>query len=137
MKLKRFKLLGLALLLPFLAGCDFIDNIVGNIVLDMAFKTDFVMNKLDVQTQKRVTLSEMPLSADKRLDVTYGLELLAFPRDVKIEEFKDYPINFTYNFSDNARDLFFEAVEAPEDDEQPEDSEGISATVTAFYPLGT
>ncbi len=95
------------------------------------------MNKLDVQTQKRVTLSEMPLSADKRLDVTYGLELLAFPRDVKIEEFKDYPINFTYNFSDNARDLFFEAVEAPEDDEQPEDTEGISATVTAFYPLCT
>lgn len=131
MKLKRLKLLGLALILPFLAGCDFIDNIIGKIVLDMAFETDFIMNKLDVQSQSRVELSEMPLSAEKRLSLTYGIELLAFPRDIEIEEFKDYPINFTYNFSDNARDLFFEAVEAPEATEE------MSASVTAFYPLGT
>lgn len=131
MKLKKLKALSLALLLPLLAGCDFIDNIVGKIVLDFAFKTDFIVNKIDVKNQSKATISDLPTSEAKRLSLTYGLDLLAFPKDVKIEEFKDYPISFTYKFSDNTRDLFFEAVETPEAMEE------ASASLTAFYPLGT
>lgn len=130
-KLNVLKKLSLVVLLPFLAGCALIDNIVANIALNMIFGTEFVVNKINIQSQEMTPLAERPTSASKRLNVTYGLDVLAFPKGVAIEQFQDFPVSFTYEFSEPAvRDLFFETT-------LEQSGEGLSASLTAFYPLGS
>ncbi len=130
-KLNVLKKLSLVVLVPFLAGCALVDNIIANIALNMMFGTEFIVNKINIQNPEMAPLDELPTSASKRLSVTYGLDVLAFPKAVEIEQFQNFPVSFSYEFSEpDVRDLFFETT-------LEEGGDGLNASLTAFYPLGS
>lgn len=134
MKLQKFKGLFLALLLPTLTGCAFIDNIIADIALNVVFKSDYVINRVttDGGESEVKKYDPKPVTAAHRGEVTYGVEGLIFPKSIETTQYGfKVVIDFTLEFSEGAEELFYRQEYRPEEEGQEVD---FSAEI--LYPTG-
>lgn len=134
MKLQKFKGLFLALLLPTLTGCAFIDNIIADIALNVVFKSDYVISRVstDGGESEVKKYDPKPVTAAHRGEVTYGVEGLIFPKSIETTQYGfKVVIDFTLEFSEGAEELFYRQEYRPEEEGQEVD---FSAEI--LYPTG-
>jgi len=134
MKLQKFKGLFLAILLPTLTGCAFIDNIIADIALNVVFKSDYVISRVstDGGESEVKKYDPKPVTAAHRGEVTYGVEGLIFPKSIETTQYGfKVVIDFTLEFSEGAEELFYRQEYRPEEEGQEVD---FSAEI--LYPTG-
>lgn len=113
--MKKLKLLSLTLLLPILAGCSVINNAIGKIALDVVFKSDMLVNRLNFTSEDGlVPFETQPTTEAKRADLLYGFEALLIPKKLTVEQFVTIDIDFTVTFSEGAEALFFKPTIVPD-----------------------
>lgn len=135
MKLGKFKALSLALILPTLTGCAFVDNIIADIALNVVFKTDYTINRIttDGGEAEVKQYDPKPTSADKRGEVTYGVEGLVLPKSIETVQYGfKITIDFTISFSEGAEELFYRQEYKPE-----ESGAEFDFSAEILYPTGT
>jgi len=124
----------LALLLPTLTGCAFIDNIIADIALNVVFKSDYVISRVstDGGESEVKKYDPKPVTAAHRGEVTYGVEGLIFPKSIETTQYGfKVVIDFTLEFSEGAEELFYRQEYRPEEEGQEVD---FSAEI--LYPTG-
>lgn len=137
MKTRPIKLLLLAATLPLLAGCSLLDNILGGIALNLVFDSELVLNRVSMASGEAEvgSFSELPVSAEKRADLTYGLDALIVPKHVAVSQMGfTIEIDFELIYSEGAQNLFY--VETMSGEEEME-SEDLEASVQILYPVGS
>ncbi|MDY0214391.1 MAG: hypothetical protein RBS24_02560 [Bacilli bacterium] len=135
MKLGKFKALSLALILPTLTGCAFVDNIIADIALNVVFKTDYTINRIttDGGEAEVKQYDPKPTSADKRGEVTYGVEGLVLPKSIETVQYGfKITIDFTISFSEGAEELFYRQEYKPE-----ESGAEFDFSAEILYPTGS
>ncbi len=134
MKLQKFKGLFLALLLPTLTGCAFIDNIIADIALNVVFKSDYVISRVstDGGESEVKKYDPKPVTAAHRGEVTYGVEGLIFPKSIETTQYGfKVVIDFTLEFSEGAEELFYRQEYRPE-----EEGKEVDFSAEILYPTG-
>lgn len=134
MKLQKFKGLFLAVLLPTLTGCTFIDKIVADIALNVVFKSDYVISRIttDGGEAEVKQYDPKPVTTANRGDVTYGVESLIFPKSLETIQYGfKITIDFTLEFSEGAEELFHRQEYSKE-----EGGQDFDFTAEILYPTG-
>lgn len=135
MNTRHIKMLFVALTLPFLTGCAFIDNLVNGIALNAIFSSDFILNRVAF-TSGEASFEQYdpkPTSTDKRGDLTYGLEALVIPKTIETSQFGfDVKIDFELTFAGTSESYFYR-----EDYAAPEGESDINFTAEILYPVGS
>lgn len=135
MKTLKFKPFLLALILPILSGCAFINNIVSNAALNVVFASDYLLNKITFTGGEEgvVALNPKPTSEANAANLTYGVEALVIPEQLELQQMGltvalTFEVEFTVTGTES---LFYtEAFDLGSGD-------GIEASANIYYPIGT
>lgn len=134
MKIRRLKMLLVALTLPLLTGCALVDNLINGIALNAIFGSDFILNRVAFTGGEASfePYDPKPTKADNRGDLTYGLEALVLPKSIETTQFGfDVKVDFELTFSAGAESYFYR-----EDYTAPEGESEVNFTAEILYPVG-